>query len=158
MRALNIYHHELRPDENDEFYLKSEADNIISTIRAERDEYRYNLSCARNEIHNLSMSMREDVKRIADKDKVIAELKADYKEALDRLQTANLIKDEQLAAVRHQKYRRCLAMARISQDDWHLHNSFYAMGHQEFEKRKCKFYEKWHKRWLELAEKFKEAK
>lgn len=30
-------------------------------------------------------------------DKVIAELKADYKEACDRLQTANLIKDEQKA-------------------------------------------------------------
>lgn len=58
----------------------------------------------------------------------------------------------------HHKYKRCLTMARIAQDDWHLHNSFYAMGHQEFEKRKCKFYEKWRKRWLELAEKFKEAK
>ena len=71
-----------------------------------------------------------------DADAVIAELKADYKEACDRLQTANLIKDEQLAANRHHKYKRCLAMARIAQDDWHLHNSFYAMGHQEFEKRK----------------------
>ena len=30
-------------------------------------------------------------------DKVIADLKADYKEACDRLQTANLIKDEQKA-------------------------------------------------------------
>ena len=30
-------------------------------------------------------------------DKVIAELKADYKEAVDRLKTANLIKDEQKA-------------------------------------------------------------
>ena len=30
-------------------------------------------------------------------DKVIEELKADYKEACDRLQTANLIKDEQKA-------------------------------------------------------------
>ena len=78
-------------------YLKDEADNVISTIRAERDEYRYNLACARNEIHNLSMSMREDVKRIADKDKVIAEMTADYKEACDRLQTVNLIKDEQKA-------------------------------------------------------------
>lgn len=58
--------------------------------------------------------------------------------------------------LKHQKYKRCLAMARISQDDWHLHNSFYAMGHQEFEKRKCEFYEKWHKRWLALADKFKE--
>lgn len=34
---------------------------------------------------------------IAEKDGVIAELKADYKEACDRLQTANLIKDEQKA-------------------------------------------------------------
>lgn len=34
---------------------------------------------------------------ITEKDGVIAELKADYKEACDRLQTANLIKDEQKA-------------------------------------------------------------
>lgn len=33
----------------------------------------------------------------SDVDKVIAELKADYKEACDRLQTVNLIKDEQKA-------------------------------------------------------------
>ena len=60
MSELNVYHHELRPDEYDEFYLKYEAD------------------------------------------KVIAELKADYKEACDRLQTANLIKDEQMAKVAKQ--------------------------------------------------------
>ena len=35
-------------------------------------------------------------------DKVIAELKSDYKEACDRLQTANLIKDEQMAKVAKQ--------------------------------------------------------
>lgn len=34
---------------------------------------------------------------LAEKDKEIAKLKADYKEACDRLQTANLIKDEQKA-------------------------------------------------------------
>ena len=84
-------------DEQAQVYLKSEADKVISTIRAERDEYRYNLSCARNEIHNMQIPMSEYIKRIADKDKEIAELKADYKEACDRLQTANLIKDEQKA-------------------------------------------------------------
>lgn len=71
-------------------YIKADADEVISTIKAERDEYRYNLSCARNEIHNMQAPMREDIK-------TIAELKADYKEACDRLQTANLIKDEQKA-------------------------------------------------------------
>jgi hypothetical protein len=65
-------------------------------------------------------------------------------------------KSEADKVIAYHKYKRCLAMARISQDDWHLHNSFYAMGHQEFEKRKCEFYEKWHERWLELAELFKE--
>ena len=76
-------------------YIKDDADEVISTIKAERDEYRYNLSCARNEIQNLSLSMKEDVKTIAEKDKELAELKADYDETCGRLQTANLIKDEQ---------------------------------------------------------------
>lgn len=41
---------------------------------------------------------KEDAdKVIAEKDKKIAELKSDYKEVRDRLQTANLIKDEQKA-------------------------------------------------------------
>lgn len=76
-------------------YIKSEADEVISTIKAERDEYRYNLAYARNEIRSLQLSMREDVKAIAEKDMEIAELRADYDEVRGRLQTANLIKDEQ---------------------------------------------------------------
>ena len=72
-------------DEQAQVYLKSEADNIISTIRAERDEYRYNLSCARNEIHNMQIPMREDVKRIADKDKVIADLEESHKMEVEQL-------------------------------------------------------------------------
>ena len=80
-------------------------------------------------------------------DKVIAELKSDYKEACDRLQTANLIKDEQLAATRHQKYKRCLAMA-----DWcALAKQFKDTEWYE------KWINKWLDKWLELAEKFKEA-
>ena len=38
----------------------------------------------------------------AEVDKMISELKADYKEACDRLQTANLIKEEQMAKVAKQ--------------------------------------------------------
>lgn len=34
MIKLNVYHHELRPDEYDEFYLKYEADKVI----AEKDK------------------------------------------------------------------------------------------------------------------------
>jgi hypothetical protein len=82
-----------------------------------------------------------------DADKVIAELKADYKEACDRLQTANLIKDEQLAATRHQKYKRCLAMANY----WSLVS---VLVHGETQLKCMRRELKWHK----LAEKFKEAK
>ncbi|MEE3391645.1 MAG: hypothetical protein VZR28_10760 [Candidatus Cryptobacteroides sp.] len=82
-------------------------------------------------------------------DKVIAELKADYKEACDRLQTANLIKDEQLAATRHHKYKRCLAMAK-----WCESRRIDAANYR-IPRQKWDFYDKWHKRWLELAKKFK---
>ena len=95
---------------------------------------------------------------IAEKDKEIAELKADYKEACGRLQTANLIKDEQLAATRHNKYKRCLAMARICEDEAEInHNSAYEASEympskEDYFRRKAEHYERWRKRWLKLAE------
>lgn len=50
-------------------------------------------------------------------DKVIAELKADYKEACDRLQTANLIKDEQKAkADKLLSCLKCLTMRALIKD------------------------------------------
>ena len=156
VHAFDVYEAYTKTGDDDaaQVYLKSEADKVISTIRAERDEYRYNLSCARNEIHNLSMSMREDVKRIADKDKVIAELKADYKEACDRLQTANLIKDEQLAATRHSKRKRCLNKAEWCEERCARYDLL--QEHSGFSwRREIDFYFRWYQRWLELAERFK---
>lgn len=93
---------------------------------------------------------------IAEKDAEIARLKAIRKVHVEAIESmgAGLLQDEE--ENRHSKYKRCLAMARIAQDDWHLHNSFYAMGHQEFEKRKCDFYDKWHRRWLAIAKQFKQ--
>lgn len=50
-------------------------------------------------------------------DKVIAELKADYKEACDRLHTANLIKDEQKAkADKLHSCLKCLVMRDLIKD------------------------------------------
>lgn len=84
-------------------------------------------------------------------DEAIAELKADYDEVRDRLQTANLIKDEQLAATRHNKYKRCLAMARWCDDAARLST-------WDYDYHRCGWYNKWMQRWLKIAEKFKEAK
>lgn len=87
-------------------------------------------------------------------DKVIAELKADYKEACDRLQTANLIKDEQLVATRHSKYKRCLNKAEWCEERCARYDLL--QEHSGFSwRREIDFYFRWYKRWLELAEQFK---
>ena len=87
VHAFDVYEAYTKTGDDDaaQVYLKSEADEVISTIKAERDEYRYNLSCARNEIHNMQIPMREDVKRIADKDKVFAELEERHKMEVEQL-------------------------------------------------------------------------
>ena len=106
-------------------------------------------------------------------DKVIAELKSDYKEACGRLQTANLIKDEKLYELRHYKYKRCLAMAGWCEATalWcyqaantlpaGFHATLYGKPVMIEPDRLFKRYvllTKWNARWRELAEKFKEAK
>ena len=106
-------------------------------------------------------------------DKVINGLKADYKEACDRLQTANLIKDEQLAATRHQKYKRCLAMAMWCEATalWcyqaantlpvGFHATLYGkpvMIEPDRLFRRHVLLTKWSTRWRELAERFKPNK
>lgn len=50
----------------------------------------------------------------------------------------------------HQKYKRCLAMAKLCNEKWLVHN-FAEIPTQ------LRFYNKWEKRWLELAEKFNEV-
>jgi hypothetical protein len=86
----------------------------------------------------------------SDADKVIAELKD-----IDSKNRSAYYKDLSMMAkdVEHQKFKRCLAMARQCHNEslW-----WYSQGYG-FEKYD-KFWEKWEKRWLELAEKLKEAK
>lgn len=78
----------------------------------------------------------------------LEEQESDYKEACDRLQTANIIKDEQLAATRHSKYKRCLAMA----------SYWVAVSFQCVDDKCRSIAENRHYKWLKLAENFTEAK
>lgn len=129
-----------------QFYRKSEVDEVISTIKAERDEYRYNLSCARNEINNMQIAMRDDIKSITNKDKEIAELEDRIADGDKDFEMVNNQNERLLKFVRHHKHKRCLAMAQVLEHVCPITN------------RKAKWQDKWHKRWLELSEKFKEAK
>ena len=89
-------------------------------------------------------------------DKVIAELK-------NEVETQKRLRDMALASVpnalkvmkiiQHQKYKRCLAMAR-----WCASRSAsWCFDPADDELHKSDFYEKWKLRWRELAEKFKEG-
>ena len=132
MSELKIYHCNEWHNEYTEFYFKSDADKVIADLEESH----------KKEVEQLLME--------------IVELKADYKEACDRLQTANLIKDEQLAATRHHKYKRCLGMAKWCSERIARIEKDYAFW-QYGKDYAQNFYKKWHKRWLELAEVFKEA-
>lgn len=117
----------------------------------------YDKSEADKVIEDLEESHKKEVEQLLIK---IEELKADYKEACDRLQTANLIRDEQIAATRHQKYKRCLdkaemCKARYDEEDARVNGRGASW---DYISNEMKYWERWHKRWLELTEKFKEAK
>lgn len=67
--------------------------------------------------------------------------------------------DEVIA--RH-KYKRCLAMADKCVDLCHKAKDLYRWAEDEnlehYYNHKIEFFARWHKRWLAIAEKFKEAK
>jgi len=91
-------------------------------------------------------------KVIAEKDKEIAELEERIADDDKDFEMANSQNERLLKIVRHHKYKRCLAMAR-----WFKIMSILAADYR-VPREKWNFYEKWHNRWLELSEKFKEAK
>ena len=105
-------------------------------------------------------------KVIAEKDGVIAELKAQKAQAEDDCaywkmsegNAANAMHETEEYAMQlykeaqHHKYKRCLAMA------WWCERKRIDAADYRIPREKWEFYEKWHKRWLELAEKFKEEK
>ena len=90
----------------------------------------------------------------------VRQLRADYKEACGHLQTANLIKDEQLAATRHSKRKRCLAMAKWCEERYNyltcLEN--WQMTDKEYQQVIGDYWDRWNTRWLKIAEQFKEEK
>ena len=130
-----------------EVYLKSEADNVIAELKNENERLKKEASC----------TFSDDCLRVR-------QLRADYKEACDRLQTANLIKDEQLAATRHSKRKRCLAMAERCKFrmyylstvvDYELSKLFpNPTAIKRYTKKESRM-DYWKNRWLELAEQFK---
>ena len=115
-----------------EVYLKSEADKVI----AEKDKDIQRLE-------NLCESYRIDCDNLAIREaNACKEIERDNKQ------------------IRHQKYKRCLAMAMwCGSKVYHIRRTpLCDMSEHEYWQYENDFWQRWQKRWLDLAEKFKEAK
>ena len=79
-------------------------------------------------------------------------LKAGYIKVVDKSEADKVI-------ARH-KYKRCLAMAKWCESKvYHIRRTpLCDMDEHEYWQYENDFWQRWQKRWLELAEKFKEAK
>jgi hypothetical protein len=100
----------------------------------------------------------------SESDKFIAELKAQKAQLEDDCaywkmrhgNAANAMHETEEYAMqlynelRHHKYKRCLAMAKLCK------RKRIDAADYRIPRKKWEFYDKWYKRWLELAEKFNE--
>lgn len=100
-----------------------------------------------------------------DADAVIAELKENHKTEVkellclirDKENNFNRAFDSEEKEIRHQKYKRCLAMAKICKaryDEEDAKENWCGLS-WEYISKEMKYWERWRRRWLELAEKFK---
>lgn len=144
MSELNVYHHELRPGEYDEFYLKYEANKAIAENDAEIARLKNRIAPKQSD-----RTLQERLNKVCEKHGVstLQDLDWAFCES-EKMRTRDCI--EAAKELTHHKYKRCLAMARWCK----------AMcGHYlSYEEPKWFWYRKWSNRWLELAEKFKPNK
>ena len=91
------------------------------------------------------------------------EIVREYRGQLSNEMRPYYLKSEADKVIAHQKFKRCLAMAMnclTEKAHWHYrYNDFGDKGYtREYKWHKVEFWCRWGRRWLELAEKFKEAK
>ena len=128
-----------------------DLDDIKRGLRAEikkRENEQYaTFQCnVRQMCKDVLAKLEEHESVLAEKDKEIAELEERIADGDKDFEMATSQNERLLKIVRHHKYKRCLAMAQVLEHVCPITN------------RKAKWMDKWHKRWLELSEKFKEEK
>lgn len=79
------------------------------------------------------------------------------KDVLAKIEEQESMLAEKDKELRNQKYKRCLTMARwcVAKSNYHFVLARHGENCKENNRRSI-LYAKWHKRWLEIAEKFKE--
>ena len=115
---------------------------LRSEIKKRENEQYFTFQC------NVRQMCKDVLAKLEEQESEIAELKEKYKELAklhDKAIQACCDADKVIA---HHKYKRCLAMAQY----------WIAVGYHCVDDRHKQRAEKRHYKWLELAEKFKEAK
>lgn len=133
VHAFDVYEAYTKTGDDDaaQVYLKSEADKVIAELKEKADH-----DCAhwKMQFENSKTSLRETEE-------------ACLQYNLER---------------NHSNYKRCLAMADKCVDLCHKAKDLYRWAEDEnlehHYSHKIEFFARWHKRWLDIAEKFKEAK
>lgn len=161
MSELKVYHCNEWHNEYTEFYLKFEADKVIAEkdtiIEEQIKEIKFmhqhckhgehcGTSCA--QIHGELMQATIEIAELKEKRDTAEKL---LNKALDCVSNG---KNHMMSLARkknHADYKRCLAMAK-----WCRTSAQYDMRFGAF--KYSERYWKWYKRWLAIAEKFKEAK
>lgn len=134
-----------------------DLDEIKRGLRAEikkRENEQYaTFQCnVRQMCKDVLAKLEEQESVIAEKDKEIAELDKRIADGDKDFEIATSQNKRLLKIVRHHKYRRCMAMANWCDAEQYAYPSFGTESPKE------KWWQKWHKRWLELAENFTETK
>ena len=138
MRELKVYHCNEWHNEYTEFYLKSEADKVIEELKSDIADLRDDKKSTDAIIDERNVEIAKLEARIADGDK-------DF-------EMADHQNERLLKIVRHQKYKRCLAMAK-----WCM-TEYIQSKCLDFTNTEQWYWRRWHIRWRKLANKFKEAK
>ena len=128
-----------------------ELEEIKRGLRAEikkrENEQYFTLQCnVRQMCKDVLAKLEEQESVIAEKDKEIAELEKRIADGDKDFEMVNNQNERLIKTVLHHKHKRCLAMAQVLEHVCPITN------------RKAKWQDKWHKRWMELSEKLKEAK
>lgn len=116
-------------------YDKSEADKVIAELEESHNKEVEQLLIETKRLENLCAIYRHDCDNLAIRES----------NALKEIGRDNRV-------IRHQKYKRCLAMAGWCDAEMYAYPSFGTESPKE------KWWQKWHNSWLSIAEKFKEAK
>lgn len=126
-----------------------DLDDIKRELRAEinkrKNEQYATFQCNVSQMcKDVLAKLEEQESVIAEKDKEIAELEERIADGDKDFEMVNNQNERLIKTVLHHKHKRCLAMAQVLEHVCPITN------------RKAKWQDKWHNRWLELSEKFKD--